>query len=185
MDRAATTCPACGASNPRGAPWCARCYARPEGEHAVAVRREGWDCRRCGATNAPALDACAGCGSAIFDSFGVSDPVVLPGEAVRASVVPGLGMMRVGLRVEGALALVLVVFAMAAGLAVVAAGNGGGWVLVLVGIATWLVAARDAYVVATRSDDAWLQPRAISLIAGVVIIAAAILVLRTPVSGTP
>ncbi len=87
--------------------------------------------------------------------------------------------------VEGTLVGVLVLFAVGAGLFVTVAGNPGGWVLAAVGAGLWLVSIRDAYVVSARRGDAWLWPRTISLWAGVIIVTAAILVLRTPLEAGP
>ncbi len=182
MDRQLTSCSSCGASNEAGARWCGQCYAElaPAAEGAA-----GWTCRTCQGVNPPALDACATCGSSIYASFVERPDTALPREAVRASVVPGLGLAKVGLPVEGALTGVLVGFALLAGAFVVGAGNIGGWALVVAGLALWLVSVRDAYVVSARTDDAWLGSKTISVAAGVIIITAAILILRTPLEGGP
>jgi len=180
MDRQLTSCPTCGASNQADARWCSQCYAELE---RAAARATGWTCRTCGNVNPPSRDGCGTCGTSIYETFRPPSDTALPREAVRASLVPGLGLARVGMAVEGALAAVLVVFAVVAGLFVVSADNGGGWVLVVAGLCVWLVAARDAYVVSSRTGDAWLGGQSISVAAGVIIITAAILILRTPLGG--
>ena len=182
MDGQLSICGSCGASNPPEARWCGQCYAGLEPLSGAGARPEGWTCRICREVNPPTAAACGTCGSPIYESFGEREEIVLPGEALRASLVPGMGLARVGLRVEGALTLVLVVFAAIAGFFIVSAGSGGGWVLVAVGGVLWLVAARDAYVVAAKTDTPWMESQTISIVAGVIIIVAAILVLRTPLN---
>jgi len=76
-----------------------------------------------------------------------------------------------------------VIFAVVGGLAVAIAGDLGGLVLVVMGLAVWAATARDAIAAASGYDKAWLTPRMISVTAGVIITVAALLILRTPVRG--
>lgn len=177
-----SVCASCGASNPAEARWCGQCYAGLDPVPDGVGRPEGWTCRICREVNQPTAATCSTCGSSIYESFGEREEIVLPGEAVRSSAVPGMGLVRVGLRVEGILTFVLVAFALVAGLFIISAGGGGGWVLVIAAAVLWLVAVRDAYMVATKTDTHWLEPRTISVAAGLIIIMAAILILRTPLS---
>ncbi len=94
-----------------------------------------------------------------------------------------MGLLRVGRSVEGVLSAILAVFSLGAGFAVVAADNVGGWVLVVIGIAIWAGAARDAVRLARGDGEAWMGPRTLSIVAAVVVITASILVLRTPLGG--
>ena len=181
MDGQLTTCSSCGAGNPASAEWCSQCFAPVT--PAVSEQPSGWTCTTCQAINSTALSVCGTCGSSIYTSFEERREIVMPREAVRASFVPGRGLFRLGARVEGVLTFVLVVFAVGWGLLVVGAGNAGGWALTVVGLGLWLVAMRDAFVIASRRDDGWLDARSISVVAGVIIITAAILVLRTPLNG--
>ena len=170
------TCASCGASNTLDAAWCTQCHSKFD--QAVKPTK-GWPCRTCNELNALADSLCATCGAPIYDSFGERQQFILTSEAIRASAVPGLGQARVGKRVEGGLTAVLVVFSLVAGLFIVLARNVGGWVLVGAGLALWALSARDAYVVAARTDGAWLGARTISVAAGAIMIVAAILVLRS------
>lgn len=185
------SCPDCGASNAPDAKWCNQCYTsftlpRAGSESPETARppqpATGWSCVICEGVNSPHSSECETCGTSIFASFKTEPEKADPLTALRSSVVPGLGLVRVGMSLEGVLTAVLVTFAIGTGFSIVVAGSAGGYVLLLVGIMAWLVAARDSYVVASGSpSDAWLQGRTISLMAAVMVLIAAILILRVPI----
>jgi hypothetical protein len=133
--------------------------------------------------NDPSETYCTTCGSSIYATFKEDEEVIDPAEALRASIVPGLGMFRVGLAAEGILSGVLVTFAVLGGLAMAVAGDLGGLILVVLGLGAWAATARDAVAVAGGYDKAWLTPRTISVTAGAIIITAAFLILKTPLGG--
>jgi hypothetical protein len=100
--------------------------------------------------------------------------------ADRLAVGPGLGMARVGMGGEAAIVMLLVAFTFVGGLAIVAAGEPLGILLVIAGVGLWAAAARDAFVVAgTGRDEAWLKPRVLTVIAIFIMLATAVALLRS------
>jgi hypothetical protein len=179
------------------APWCGQCYepfpeaAQPgsEPEPAAAVIDEDmtWACRVCEERNPLPTDHCQACGASIFGVLAESRVMPEPDAALRASIVPGLGMGRVGMPGEGLIAAVLVGFAVLGGGVIVAAGEPLAVLLIGAGVAVWVVAARDAFVVAGSSRDAaWLQPRTLTVVAVMILLLTAAALLRAiPTRGTP
>lgn len=186
------TCPHCGASNLEGAEWCGQCYQRlgeggdedtPAPDTNVAepatVASESWTCRRCGEQNDISADVCEVCGASIFTTYEPEREPVDPRSALAASIVPGLGMARVGMGGEGLIAGILTVFAVVGGITILLAGEPVAALLFVCGAALWAISARDAYVVATTDRSAaWLQPRTLTIIAVIVLIVTAGALLR-------
>lgn len=130
----------------------------------------GWECRFCGTPNPVSNTECLTCYRSIFDTF-TETPRRRdfdPRDALRWSLIaPGLGLIKVGDRARGTAIAVISAFGVIA--AVVLALVDIGWpalVLFTIGIGTWLVAARDAMVVAVgRPGEIWLTRQALSFIA--------------------
>lgn len=197
-------CEVCGATNVVGAEWCGQCYtaltrpgevaapanggavleqeaprvgaARPNRGDAVDGR---WTCTVCGESVSLELETCPVCGGSIFDAFSGGVEYPPPQSVAIASIVPGFGLAQVGKGGEGVIVAILVGFCVAGGLAIAAVGEGLGLLLVFVGIAIWALAGRDAYTVAAgRGSESWLRPRALTVIAVVVLIVLAVVLLR-------
>jgi len=115
----------------------------------------------------------------MFERFMPAEEKVDPNAALRASLVPGLGLVRVGLGGEAVIVMLLVGFSLLGGVAIMIAGEPLGILLVVVGASLWAVASRDAYVVATAGrEDAWLKPRSLTIAAIVVMLVTAAALLR-------
>lgn len=198
-------CEVCGATNVAGAEWCGQCYAalvRPD-EAAPASPNGGaalprfetpeepvspdgakvtdgrWTCPVCGESVLLELETCPVCGGSIFDAFHGGEEYPPPMSVAVASIVPGFGLAQVGRGGEGVIVAILVGFCVAGGLAIAAVGEGLGLLLVFVGIAIWALAGRDAYTVAAgHGGESWLRPRALTVIAVVVLIVLAVVLLR-------
>lgn len=198
-------CEVCGATNVAGAEWCGQCYAalvRPD-EDAPASPNGGavlprfetpkepvspggakvtdgrWTCPVCGESVLLELETCPVCGGSIFDAFHGGEEYPPPMSVAVASIVPGFGLAQVGRGGEGVIVAILVGFCVAGGLAIAAVGEGLGLLLVFVGIAIWALAGRDAYTVAAgHGGESWLRPRALTVIAVVVLIVLAVVLLR-------
>lgn len=179
-------CPNCGATNLAEAEWCGQCYQRlgastpepaPLPTSAAAART--WRCRLCGETNALELDACSVCGTSVFDALGERSAKAPPQIALVSSIVPGLGLGRVGMPGEGVITALLVGFSLVGGAVIAAAGEPLSLLLVVGGVALWAVSARDAFVVAgSDRSAAWLQARTLTIVAVLVLILTAAALLR-------
>ena len=195
-------CEVCGATNVAGAEWCGQCYtslgdpvetnasadaevepsdttppdATPP-DTSVAVGQ--WTCSVCGESASLELETCPVCGGSIFDAFAGAPKYPAPSDVAVASLVPGLGLAQVGRGGEGVIVAILVGFCVLGGLAIAAVGEGLGWLLVFIGVAIWALAGRDAYTVAAgRAAESWIRPRALTVIAVVVLIVLAVVLLR-------
>ena len=131
-----------------------------------------WSCPVCEGKNPIAADACATCGTPMVRAFGGGEPDEPTDEsAVRLwSALPGGGHMKAGAGlIGGAVALVVVMAAVFGGSLLGAAQTRiVGLLILLVGMATWLLSAWDVER-RLRSGAEWLlQPRLISGIAGLV-----------------
>ena len=198
-------CEVCGATNVVGAEWCGQCYtslrpadptsdASPNGgggqpgeeateavdQRVAAEAGDGrWTCAVCGETVSLELEICPVCGGSIFAAFSDGEEYPSPRSVALASIVPGLGLAQVGRGGEGVIVAILVGFCVAGGLAIAAVGEGLGLLLVFVGVAIWALAGRDAYTVAAgHGSESWLRPRALTVIAVVVLIVLAVVLLR-------
>lgn len=102
-----------------------------------------------------------------------------PESALRASIVPGLGMGRVGMAGEGLIAGMLTGFAVLGGVIIVLAGEPLAVLVIAAGVVIWVISARDAYVVAgSDREAAWLQPRTLTIAAVVILLLTAAALLR-------
>jgi hypothetical protein len=193
------SCPDCGATNLDDAEWCGQCYrmlgrsaeataavAEAAPAAADATLEATWTCRTCGEGNGLDVDACPVCGMSLFESMSDQSQRIEPQAALRASVVPGLGLGRVGMAGEGLITALLVVFALLGGLIIMAAGEPLAVVLIGGGLVLWLISARDAYVVASSGkESAWLQGRTLTVIAMLLLLLTAASLLRAiPTRGT-
>lgn len=177
-------CPQCGATNLDDAGWCGQCYSAlpsPEAEEAAGdlPTTRSWRCRVCGSDNDFSVDTCSVCGTSMLETLTEQRPAVPAGVALRAAVVPGLGLVKVGMPGEGFIAALLTGFSVMAGVVISAAGEPLALVMIGAGIAIWLVAARDAFVVASNGPEAaWLQPRTLTIVAVLIILVTAFALLR-------
>ncbi len=183
-------CPHCGARNPADAEWCGQCYMRLDldeparGEDASATgpdrhaetRRDEpsgavvtWSCPTCAETVPVDVDRCPICGTSLVEAFVVAHPRPGRREALVASVLPGYGLVRVGLAGQGTILGMLSLFGLLGGLALVAVGRSVGWVMVGTGMGVAVGAARDA-VAEADGRTAWTRrPAAVTLVAVVVV----------------
>lgn len=192
-------CPHCGASNLEGAEWCGQCYQKlhedgpaspiddvpmsiddvPISTAVASTEVSGWTCSLCGERNAAEVESCAVCGTSFFAGFEPGREPADPGSALAASLVPGLGMARVGMGGEGLIAGILTAFCVIGGATILLSGEPLALVLILCGVGLWAAAGRDAYVVAAADrSSAWLQPRTLTIIAVIVLIVTAVALLR-------
>jgi len=184
-------CPQCGASNVYDAAWCGQCYfslieptdpaalqqEEPEAPEAEEAELHGWMCAVC-ATEVPVAETvCPSCGEDIYSTLSATSDVADPSDALRASALPGYGLAKVDHPGEGIITAILVTFTVLGGLAIVIAGEPLGVLLVLCGIAIWVISARDAYAIAL-GDEAWLRPRALTFTAVIVLMVLAIALMR-------
>ena len=145
-----------------------------------------WTCSFCDTKVPVGLDHCTACQRPIFDSFGGRPPTVDvdPGEALRRSLLPGGGHILLNQAVLGVTIMVLTIISLGMGIYLLRSGAvpfGAG--LVFVGLTLWMLAAHDAFRIASgHADEVFLRPRVVSIVAGVwflLIIAAAVQTQRT------
>lgn len=182
-------CQQCGASNVHDAAWCGQCYSRliepeepelqrePQEAPSEVDSRQGWVCGVCATEVSVAETVCPTCGEDIYTTLSTTSEMADPAEALSASALPGYGLAKVDHAGEGIIIAILVTFTVFGGLAIVIAGEPLGVLLVLCGIAIWVISARDAYAIAS-GEDAWLQPRALTFTAVIVLIVLAIALMR-------
>ena len=154
-------CPHCDATNPRDAAWCNLC-ARPFDDDrpaevptpapvAPAPARDAdgppiWSCAACGAENPLDADACAVCGTSIFDTFGRSDDVQRSRrEAERFAWVPGRGHAALGDQATAAMVVAILAVGGLLGLLLVLASDTrlAGSACLLTAAGTWAAAVVD------------------------------------------
>ena len=189
-------CPRCGARNPADAAWCGQCYLRLDGaddtsdaEPAVAagpdrpeeIPRDDpasdvatWTCATCGEPVPIDVDRCPICGTSLVEAFAPARSRPGPAETLVASVLPGYGLVRVGLVGQGTILGMLSLFGLLGGLALVAVGRTVGWVMVGTGVGVAGLAARDALAEADGRTAWTRRPAAVSLVAVVVVGLAAV-----------
>jgi predicted RNA-binding Zn-ribbon protein involved in translation (DUF1610 family) len=173
-------CPQCGASNVHDAEWCGQCYARlteSEDDHPEDAVLQVWECAVCATEVSVAETACPTCGSDISTTLDRTAEIADPSEALRSSFLPGYGLSKVDRGGEGIIVAILGVFPVLGGLAIIVAGEPLGVLLVMCGIAIWIVSARDAYAVAS-GEEPWLRPRALTFVAVIVLLVLAIALMR-------
>lgn len=183
-------CPHCGAENLADAEWCGQCFAvfRQEAFAESAEKVEAatsgaakphWVCSACNGSNPLTADRCETCAAPIFESFGPAE--ARPGTIDRGAALsrslwfPGLGFRYAG---YGTMAVAVGVMAVAALLVSLIEFSidrtGLGVFLLLMMIGLWIVAARDAVVLAGSGDrnEMWLRPRiltAFGIIVGLIL----------------
>ena len=183
-------CPHCGAENLADAEWCGQCFAvfRQEAFEESAQRIEAaadgratphWVCAMCHESNPLTADRCRTCATPIFESFGPAEvrPVVVDRRAAltRSLWFPGLGFRYAG---DDTTAVAVGVAAVAAFLVALIEFSidrtGLGILLLIMTAGLWIVAARDAVVLAGSGDrtEMWLRPRiltAFGIIVGLIL----------------
>ena len=196
------SCPYCGAVNLSGSEWCTQCYAtlgqgeemllsseadvrdeRPEetptAEQSDSAGVRGWTCEFCGEVVSFESERCSVCGVSIRDALGTPRRATTAGQALAASIVPGLGLARAGRPVEAAIVALLVAFGLFGGAALVASSSVAGSVLMLFGLVLWALSARDARMVASGEPErAWLSAGMLTAITAVVLVVVALALIQ-------
>ncbi len=140
-----------------------------------------WRCRFCDTDVPVGQVQCPVCQQSIYDSFGGKPETVEvdPTDALRRSILPGGGhfVLQQGLLAATILALTVISLGMGVYLLVIGVTVLGAF-LTFIGLTIWMLAAHDAYRIASgQADDIFLRPRVLSVIAGVwfiLVIAAAV-----------
>ncbi len=131
-----------------------------------------WSCPVCEGENPIAAEACATCGTPMIHAFGGGEPDEPTDESAvrRWSALPGGGHMKAGAGLIGGAVALVVAMAGGFGGALVGAARTRivGLLILLVGMATWLLSAWDVERRLRTGSDWLLQPRLISGIAGLV-----------------
>ncbi len=86
--------------------------------------------------------------------------------------------MKVDRSVEGIMVLIVTSFGLGFGVSIISVGGAGGWLLIMVAIALWVVAARDALVTIVAPRSVLLSPKVIMAVATLIIIIGMLLVFR-------
>ena len=86
--------------------------------------------------------------------------------------------MKVDRSVEGIMVLIVTSFGVGFGVSIISVGGAGGWLLIMVAIALWVVAARDALVTIVAPRSVLLSPKVIMAVATLIIIIGMLLVFR-------
>ena len=147
----------------------------PEGEQ-LALLESGdeaktWTCRFCDTQVPVGLVQCTTCQQSIYDSFGGQTPEIEldPIYALRRSLLPGGGhyALKQGLTATTILIITFISFGM--GLYLLISGEVAyGGMLTFVGMTMWMLAAHDAFRMASgHGDDIFLRPRVLSIVMGV------------------
>ncbi len=167
--------------------------ATDEGEQLALIEDDEapdqtWTCRFC-ETVVPVEEVeCPVCQQTIYDSFGQKPPSVEldPQTALRRSILPGGGHFALKQSIIASTILALTAISIGMGVYFLAKGViRFGAALTFIGMTIWMLAAHDAYRVASGTpDEIFLRPRTLSIVTGVwfVIIVAAV-VSAQPVIG--
>ena len=174
-------CAQCGATNVADAEWCGQCYQPllevPAAGESTPV--PSWTCPVCATENSYDVDVCEVCGTSLYAAFEESPSAATPRDALVAALVPGLGMARAGMAGEGLIAGILIAFAILGGGLILLSGDPLALVTVLGGLVLWAASARDAFVVASEgSQQAWLQPRTLTVIAVLILLMMGVTLIR-------
>ena len=129
-----------------------------------------WTCRFC-ETKVPVGEVqCPTCQQTIYDSFGGRRPEVEldPMEALRKSALPGGGHFALKQGITAVTILALTVISLAMGIYLIVVGvTTFGALLTFVGLTVWMLAAHDAFRMASgHTDEIFLKPRVLSFAMG-------------------
>ena len=128
-----------------------------------------WTCRFCETRVPVGQVQCPACQQTIYDSFGGRPPAVEvdPMDALRRSALPGGGHFLLQQSLIGGAILVLTIISVAMGIYLLVAGvTGAGAALTFMGMTLWMLAAHDAFRIASgHGDEIFLRPRVISVVA--------------------
>ena len=129
-----------------------------------------WSCRFCETRVPVGQVQCPTCQQTIYDSFGGQPPEVDldPVEALRRSMLPGGGHFALQQGITATTILALTVISIGMGLYLLISGVFAyGALLIVIGLTLWLLAAHDAFRMASgHPEEVLLRPRVLSIIMG-------------------